>query len=142
MLTCLKPNPNELWLVEWYWGMSFHMGNLEKYKGPISQYWRGYSNILPIFSDCINIFQRLLVFSSSTDQVFAVGLLELCPFRWENLETWNYSRINFPFPNIVSVTLTFWYFFSDSIFQKLLVFSSSRHQILAVWLVLGCVTLC
>ena len=116
------------------------MGNLEKYKGPISQYWRGYSNILLIFSDCINIFQRLLVFSSFTDQVLAFGLLELCPFRWENWESWNYSRMNFPFPNIVAVILIFWYFFSDAmnIFQRLLVFSSSRDQILAVWLVLGC----
>ena len=136
--------PNELWLVDWYRGVSFHMGNLEKYKCPIFQYWRGYSNILPIFSDCINIFQRTLVLSSSTGQVLSVGLLELCPFRWENLEPWNYSRMNFPFPNIVAVILIFWYFFSDSmnIFQRLLVFSSSGYQILVVWLVLGCVTLC
>ena len=107
------------------------------YKGPISQYWRGYSNI---FSDCINNFQILLVFSSFTDQVLAFGLLELCPFRWENWESWNYSRMNFPFPNIVAVILIFWYFFSDAMnnFQRLLVFSSSRDQILAVWLVLGC----
>ena len=140
----IKPNPNELWLVEWYRGVSFHMGNSEKYKGPISHYWRGYPNILLFFSDCINIFQRLLVFSSSTDQVLAVGLLELCSFRWENLEPWNYSRMNFPFPNIVAVILIFWYFFSDSmnIFQRLLVFSSSGYQILVVWLVFGCVTLC
>ena len=97
------------------------MGNLEKYKCPIFQYWRGYSNILPIFSDCINIFQRTLVLSSSAGQVLSVGLLELCPFRWENLEPWNYSRMNFPFPNIVAVILIFWYFFSDSmdIFQRL-----------------------
>ena len=52
------------------------MGNSEKYEGPISEYWRGYSNILLFFSDCINIFQRLLVFCSSTDQVF--GLLDCC----------------------------------------------------------------
>ena len=130
----IKPNPNELWLVEWDRGVSFHMRNLGKYKGLISQYWRAYSNILLNFSDCTNIFQRLLVLSSSTDQVLAVGLLELCPFTSENLEPWNYSRMNFPFPNIVAVILIFWYFFSDSmkIFQRLLVLSSSRDQILAV----------
>ena len=87
------------------------MGNLKKHKAPISQYWRGYSNIFLIFSDWINIFQRLLVFSSSTDKVLAVGLLVFCPFRKENLEPWNYSRMNFRFPNIVAVVLIFWFFF-------------------------------
>ena len=128
---------------ELYRDESFDMENLGKYKGPISQYWRVYSNILLIFSDCIDIFQRLLVFSSSTDRVLAVGLFELCPLRWINLEPWTYSRMNFSFPNIVAGILIFWYFFSESmdIFQRLLVFSSSRDQTLAVWLVLGCVTL-
>ena len=123
--------------------VSFHMRNLGKYKGSISPYCRGYSNILLIFKGSINIFQRLPIFSISTYHVLAVGLLELCPFRWRNLEPWNYSRMNFPFPNIVADFLIFWYF-SDSvdIFQRLPVFSSSRDQILAVWLVWGCVTLC
>ena len=82
----IKRNPNELWLVEWYRGVSFHMGNLEKYEGPISQYWRRYSNILAIFSDCINIFQRHLVFSSSTGQVLAVGVVSFQVRKFGTLE--------------------------------------------------------
>ena len=42
--------------------------NIGEWKS-ISQYCRSYSNILVLFSDSVNFFQILLVFSSSRDQM-------------------------------------------------------------------------
>ena len=124
--------------------MSFHMGNLGKYKGHIFRYWRGYFKVLVILSDFINISHKASsIFHFQRPRFGYWTGIELYASRWENLEPWNYSRMSFPFPNIVAVILTFWFFFSDSIniFRRLLVFSSFRDQILAAWLVSGCVTL-
>ena len=121
------------------------MGNLRKYKSHISQYWKGYFNILVILSDFINIFHKTFSILHFHRPRFGYWTgIELCASRWENLEPWNYSRMNFPFPNIVAVVITFLLFFFFRFYQYLSKTSSilsSRDQILAVWLVSGCVTL-
>ena len=50
-----------VWDLETWWNES-----------PIFQYCKDYSNILVIFTDSINCFQKLLVFSSFIDQIVAV----------------------------------------------------------------------
>ena len=50
-----------VWDLETWWNES-----------PIFQSWKDYSNILVIFTDSINCFQRLLVFSNFRYRIVAV----------------------------------------------------------------------
>ena len=89
-----------------------------EYKGPISRYWRGYSNILVIFWDCMNIFQRLLLFSSSTDQILAVGQVSSCVVT-SGMEIWDRGII----VEWISYFLILW-----GLFKYFCIWKCSREQ--------------
>ena len=91
---------------------------------------------MEIFSDCINIFQRLLVFSSSRDQIFCCLIgIEVCHSVWGVLRPWNiiYSLIYNYFRGGSDIAVAF----SDSgnFFQSHLIFPSSRDKTVAVWII-------
>ena len=89
----------------------------------ISQYWRGYSNILVILSDSINFFEITLFFPSSRDQNVAVWMIWMCVPTTERNNSY-----------ILVVFFRFYYFF-----QNVLVFSCCRDQLGIFWVILRCV---
>ena len=94
-----------------------------------------------IFSGSVNFLQTPLIIPSSRDQnCDCLNNIKVCHSRWSDLGLWK-SIVKVPFPDSGGVILIFSGFFSDSInfFQRLLVSSSSRDQILDVWLVSICV---